>query len=240
VIGLRTKAAVAVLAATLGAGAAAWAADGEAAHIERQHWTFSGMLGHFNAAQLQRGFRVYTEICSRCHSVKRLSFRNLVQPGGPAFPEAGVRSLAADNYKVDPVHSSIIFRAQHVQTGYVYGRFDKFSGTVKVDSDPSNMAFDISIDVNSINTGNEKRDGHLKSPDFFGAKEFSTITFKSKSVKSAGENKYEVTGDLTLHGQTKSVTIPVEKTGESNTPNFGQRVGFASTFTVKRSDYGMS
>jgi len=101
VIGLRTKAAVAVLAATLGAGAAAWAADGEAAHIERQHWTFSGMLGHFNAAQLQRGFRVYTEICSRCHSVKRLSFRNLVQPGGPAFPEAGVRSLAADNYKVD-------------------------------------------------------------------------------------------------------------------------------------------
>ena len=100
-IGLRTKAAVAVLAATLGAGAAAWAADGEAAHIERQHWTFSGMLGHFNAAQLQRGFRVYTEICSRCHSVKRLSFRNLVQPGGPAFPEAGVRSLAADNYKVD-------------------------------------------------------------------------------------------------------------------------------------------
>ena len=100
-IGLRTKAAAAVLAATLGAGAAAWAADGEAAHIERQKWIFSGMLGKFDAAQLQRGFRVYTEICSRCHGVKRLSFRNLVQPGGPEFPEAGVRSLAADNYKVD-------------------------------------------------------------------------------------------------------------------------------------------
>ena len=100
-IGLRTKAAAAVLAATLGAGAAAWTADGEAAHIERQKWIFSGMLGKFDAAQLQRGFRVYTEICSRCHGVKRLSFRNLVQPGGPEFPEAGVRSLAADNYKVD-------------------------------------------------------------------------------------------------------------------------------------------
>jgi len=173
--------------------------------------------------------------------VRFVSIRSLAATLVFALCGAGVTSaLAADNYKVDPVHSSIIFRAQHVQTGYVYGRFDKFSGTVKVDSDPSNMAFDISIDVNSINTGNEKRDGHLKSPDFFGAKEFSTITFKSKSVKSAGENKYEVTGDLTLHGQTKSVTIPVEKTGESNTPNFGQRVGFASTFTVKRSDYGMS
>ena len=102
-IGLRTKAAVAVLAATLGACAAAWAADGEAAHIERQHWTFSGMLGHFNAAQLQRGFRVYSEVCARCHSIKRLHFRNLVQPGGPGFPEAAIKSLAAGNYQVDDV-----------------------------------------------------------------------------------------------------------------------------------------
>lgn len=103
-IGLKTKAAAAavlLLAATLGAGAAASAADGEAPHIGRQNWTFSGVLGKFDAAQLQRGFRVYTEICSRCHGVKRLSFRNLVQPGGPEFPEAGVKSLAADKYKVD-------------------------------------------------------------------------------------------------------------------------------------------
>ena len=102
-IGLKTKtaAAAAVLAATLGAGAAAWAAGDEPAPIARQKWTFSGMLGKFDAGQLQRGFKVYSEVCARCHGVKRLSFRNLAQPGGPEFPEAGVKSLAADTYKVD-------------------------------------------------------------------------------------------------------------------------------------------
>jgi ubiquinol-cytochrome c reductase cytochrome c1 subunit len=103
VIGLKTKtaAAAAVLAATLGAGAAGWAAGGEPAHIAREKWTFSGMLGSFDTGQLQRGFKVYVEVCARCHGVKRLSFRNLAQPGGPEFPEAAVKSLAADNYKVD-------------------------------------------------------------------------------------------------------------------------------------------
>jgi cytochrome c1 len=92
-----------LLAAALGGSdAAAWAADnGDHPHIARQKWTFSGLLGTFDEAQLQRGFKVYTEVCARCHGVTRLAFRNLVQPGGPSFPEAGVKSLAADNYKVD-------------------------------------------------------------------------------------------------------------------------------------------
>ena len=69
--------------------------------IPRQKWSFSGFLGHYDQAQLQRGFKVYTEVCARCHGLKRLAFRNLVQPGGPQFPEAAVKSLAADKYKVD-------------------------------------------------------------------------------------------------------------------------------------------
>jgi cytochrome c1 len=93
--------AAAVVAAVGAAGAAQAAGNGELTRIERQNWSFSGLLGHFDQAQLQRGFRVYMEVCSRCHGVKRLAFRNLVQPGGPAFPEAGVKSLAADNFKVD-------------------------------------------------------------------------------------------------------------------------------------------
>jgi ubiquinol-cytochrome c reductase cytochrome c1 subunit len=103
VIGLKTKmvAAAALLAVTLAAGASAHEGGHEAPPIAREKWTFSGMLGKFDAAQLQRGFKVYTEVCARCHGVKRLSFRNLVQPGGPEFPEAGVKSLAADKYKVD-------------------------------------------------------------------------------------------------------------------------------------------
>ncbi|MBO0766063.1 MAG: cytochrome c1 [Hyphomicrobiaceae bacterium] len=90
-----------LLAVVLGAGAPAQAEDDGRTHIERQTWTFSGLLGKFDQAQLQRGFKVYSEVCSRCHGVKRLAFRNLVQPGGPSFSEAGVKSLAADKYRVD-------------------------------------------------------------------------------------------------------------------------------------------
>jgi ubiquinol-cytochrome c reductase cytochrome c1 subunit len=91
-------AAALLLAATGGVGA--WAA-GEAVHVDRQKWSFGGILGHFDDGQLQRGFKVYTEVCARCHSIKRLQFRNLAQPGGPSFPEAAIKSLAADNYQVD-------------------------------------------------------------------------------------------------------------------------------------------
>src|SRR5262249_45315418 len=79
---------------------------------------------------------------------------------------------------------------------------------------------------------------HLKSPDFFSAKEFPAISFKSTSAKSVGDGKYEVTGDLTLHGQTKPITVTLEKVGSST--KMGQRVGWISTFTIKRSDYGMN
>ena len=98
----RGAAALALLVtAGAGLGAPAWAAGTEHVAIPRQKWSFSGSLGHYDQAQLQRGFKVYTEVCSRCHGLKRLAFRNLVQPGGPQFPEAGVKSLAADKYKVD-------------------------------------------------------------------------------------------------------------------------------------------
>jgi cytochrome c1 len=102
IIAIRIRtAAAALLAAALAAGpGAAWAA-GEAVHIDRQPWSFSGLFGKFDDAQLQRGFRVYTEVCQRCHSLKRLYFRNLAEPGGPAFAEAAVKSLAADKYQVD-------------------------------------------------------------------------------------------------------------------------------------------
>jgi len=95
------------LAAVVAAGAvwlpllgSAEAADAPQASITRQHWSFGGLLGHFEDAQLQRGFKVYTEICARCHGVKRLAFRNLAQPGGPGFPEAAIKSLAA-THQVD-------------------------------------------------------------------------------------------------------------------------------------------
>ena len=96
--GVRTGAVAFIVGLLTLAGAAT--AAGEATHIDRQKWSFLGMLGHFDDAQLQRGFRVYTESCARCHSLKRIHFRNLADPGGPSFPEAGVKSLAA-THQVD-------------------------------------------------------------------------------------------------------------------------------------------
>jgi cytochrome c1 len=93
--------AAALLALALAAGAPAWAAGDKHVHIDRQPWSFAGLLGHFDQAQLQRGFKVYVEACARCHGIKRLAFRNLVEPGGPGFPEAAIKSLAAEKYKVD-------------------------------------------------------------------------------------------------------------------------------------------
>ena len=97
---IRARLGAAALLVVAGA-AAAWAA-GEAVHVDRQKWTFGGILGHFDDAQLQRGFKVYTEACARCHSIKRLHFRNLAQPGGPAFAEGAIKSLAA-KYEVEDV-----------------------------------------------------------------------------------------------------------------------------------------
>jgi ubiquinol-cytochrome c reductase cytochrome c1 subunit len=100
---IRAKIGTCALAIALEAGVGgAWAA-GEAVHADHQKWSFAGLFGKFDDAQLQRGFKVYTEVCARCHSIKRLHFRNLVQPGGPGFPEAAIKSLAGNNYQVDDV-----------------------------------------------------------------------------------------------------------------------------------------
>jgi polyisoprenoid-binding protein YceI len=146
---------------------------------------------------------------------------------------------AADTYKIDPVHSTALFRIQHAGAGYLYGRINGPEGTLNVDdSDPTKTSFDVTLQVKNIDTNNAQRDTHLKSPTFFSAEEFPTLTFKSTAVKAAGDNKLDVTGDLTIHGQTKSVTVTLDHTGTSNM--MGNRIGYEGTFTIKRSDFGMN
>jgi polyisoprenoid-binding protein YceI len=149
-------------------------------------------------------------------------------------------SLAAEEtYQIDGVHSTVIYKVKHLNVGNAYGRFNTLSGTVLLDPDQlAKSSFQVEIKADSIDTGNAKRDTHLKSPDFFAVKQFPTIAFKSKEVKPAGENAYDVTGDLTMHGVTKPLTIKVMRTGSGNTI-MGVRTGFETTFTVKRSDFGM-
>ena len=147
----------------------------------------------------------------------------------PAAPAA----LAADGaFKVDPVHSSVVFRIRH-NTSFFYGRFNQVSGSFDLNADASKSALDITVKTDSIDSNNAKRDQHLKSQDFFSATEFPSITFKGKDFKKSADNKWEVKGDLTLHGVTKPVTVAVEDTAA------GAGGGLEAKFTIKRSDYGM-
>jgi polyisoprenoid-binding protein YceI len=155
-----------------------------------------------------------------------------------AFCASTVR--AADTYKIDPVHSFVIFHISHFNIGHVYGRFNAPEGTIQYDpNDPSKCSFDLTIKAANVDTGTPKRDDDLRSEHFFDVKKFPTITFKSTSVRSAGKDKYEVTGDLTLHGVTKTITVPITKLGEGDTKVMGYRTGWESHVTLKRSDYNM-
>jgi polyisoprenoid-binding protein YceI len=153
----------------------------------------------------------------------------------------GATSRGADLYKVDPVHSSVVFRVKHFGVVNVYGRFNEISGTISFDKEnPSKSAVDFSVPVESVDTHVQKRDQHLKSPDFFNAKQFPVITFKSKEVKKTDEDTYEMTGDFTLHGVTKSLTIEFKKGGEAKGMQNEYRSGGETQFTIKRSEYGMN
>jgi polyisoprenoid-binding protein YceI len=149
-------------------------------------------------------------------------------------------AIAADAFQVDTVHSSVLFRVKHMNVSYAYGRFDDVAGKFLVDeSDPSNSVFDVTINAESIDTANTKRDMHLKGPDFFNAKQFPTITFKGNSVTKSGSG-YDVTGDLTLHGVTKSVTFRLSPTGTGKGMGGGTLAGVEATTVIKRSDFGMT
>ncbi len=145
-----------------------------------------------------------------------------------------------ETYKIDAVHSSIIFRIKHLNISYVYGRFNDVSGTVVLnETDPATCSITAEVKVESIDTHNADRDKHLKSPEFFDVEKYPTIVFKSASFKKAGE-AYEVQGNLTLHGVTKPLTVKLERTGAAADPKGDFRAGFETGFTIKRSDFGMT
>jgi len=149
-------------------------------------------------------------------------------------------AMAADTYQVDPIHSSVVFRIKHLGIGYIYGRFNDISGTVVLDEkSPGDSTFQFQVKADSVDTANAKRDGHLKGPDFFNVKEFPIITFKSKEVKLLKASTYEVTGDLTLHGVTKPLTVKLQQIGSGNDPFGKYRTGFECNVTIKRGDFGM-
>ncbi|MBC7782698.1 MAG: YceI family protein [Burkholderiales bacterium] len=145
----------------------------------------------------------------------------------------------AQSYAVDPVHSSIGFKVKHLETSNFHGRFNKAQGEVKLESGAP-VSVHMSVDVESIDTANKNRDAHLIGPDFFAAKDFPDITFKSTSVKKLDDTTFEVAGDLTLHGVTKPLTVKLVKTGSGQNMQKKEIVGFETSFSIKRSDHGMT
>jgi polyisoprenoid-binding protein YceI len=150
---------------------------------------------------------------------------------------------AAKTYQIDAAHSSVLFRAKHLGVTYNYGRFNEFSGNITLDeTDVSKSKVEFEVKTASVDTANGKRDQHLRSPDFFNAKQFPVLTFKSTKVseKAGQENILEVTGDFELHGVKKSITVDVEITGKGKSPQGGELIGFETTFAIKRSEFGMT
>jgi len=153
----------------------------------------------------------------------------------------GVPSMAlaeAAVYKVDSVHSTVGFTIRHFVSN-VSGNFRDFDGMIHYDkAQPAAAKVELTVRAASIDTANGDRDNHLRSPDFFDVEKFHALSFASTSVKPVDADTLEVTGQLTLHGVTRQVTIPVDILGTLSTPR-GEKAGFETGFPVNRKDYGI-
>jgi polyisoprenoid-binding protein YceI len=148
-------------------------------------------------------------------------------------------ALAADAYVVDKTHSEVSFQIRHLM-GKVRGYFTDFSGTINADAaKPEASTVEFAIKATSISTASEDRDKHLRSADFFDAEKLPEISFKSTKIKLLGKDRYQVTGDFTLHGVTKPLTLPVTFLGSAKDPWGNERASFETTATLNRKDYGM-
>jgi polyisoprenoid-binding protein YceI len=147
-------------------------------------------------------------------------------------------TLPTGTWNVDPSHSRVGFRVKHLGISTVRGQFREFEGRLVVAEDGTVKAFG-SARVDSIDTGEADRDGHLKAPDFFDAPTYPEITFESTSITAVDDDTWEITGDLTMHGVTKPITLQAEVGGAGPDPFGGERAGLEATGELSRGDYGM-
>ncbi len=148
---------------------------------------------------------------------------------------------AAQTWKIDPAHSTAAFAVRHMMVSNVKGSFGKLEGTIVYDgTNIGGVSAEATIDTTTITTNNEKRDAHLKSPDFFDAAGHPTITFKSKRAEPQGKGRFRLIGDLTMRGTTKEVALDVEGPTDPVTVQNSQRIGATATTTLNRKDYGVS
>jgi polyisoprenoid-binding protein YceI len=144
------------------------------------------------------------------------------------------------NWSFDPAHSSIGFSVRHLMISKVRGHFNKWEGTFDYDeADPTKSKLSVRIDAASIDTREEKRDAHLRSPDFFDAAKYPALTFESTRIERDGDD-YVVTGNLTIRDVTRAVQLKVESLGRTKDPWGGERAGFSASTSINRKDFGLS
>ncbi|MFF9034813.1 YceI family protein [Streptomyces sp. NPDC014892] len=163
--------------------------------------------------------------------------------GTPATVSAVNPELAAltGDYAIDASHTTIGFTARHAMVTNVKGAFLDFSGSLHLDgTDPTRSTASIDVKMESIDTGNADRDGHLKSADFFKTEEFPTMTFRSTKAEALGGDDYRITGDLSILGTTKPLTIDLEFNGAAKDPFGNERVGFEGKAEILRSEWGLT
>ena len=163
----------------------------------------------------------------------------------PIFASDGAKVLGAEKYDIDASHSEVVFGWNHFGFSNPTARFDKIEGSVLLDkADLTKSSISVSLPLESLDTRVAKLDEALKSPDFFDAAKYPTITFKSTKVERAGENGLKITGDLTIHGVTRPVTLDakVNKIGIFEIPGVikAQAAGFDATTVIRRSDFGVT
>lgn len=149
--------------------------------------------------------------------------------------------MAAEKWNFDTVHSTVGFSVRHLMITKVHGAFKKWSGSLLFDqANPTASKIDVKIETASVDTREEQRDAHLRSADFFDVEKYPEMTFDSTSIVAKGGDEYEVTGNFTLKGVTKPVTLQVEHLGMGKDPYGGTRVGFTAKGAINRSDYGLT
>ena len=147
---------------------------------------------------------------------------------------------SAGSYKIDPGHTTVLFTVSHLGTSNLVGRFNTVAGNLSLDP-KGDSRVEVTIQTDSVDTNHEKRDVHLRGPDFFNAKQYPVMKFVSTKVSYNSEGEpVSVTGNLSLHGDTQSVTLDVKPVGAGNDPWGGYRAGYDATTTIKRSAFGMN
>jgi polyisoprenoid-binding protein YceI len=149
--------------------------------------------------------------------------------------------MATEKWKFDPVHSNVGFSVRHLMISKVHGRFHNWTGSLSIDeAQHAASAVEVDIDAASIDTKDAQRDEHLRSADFIDAANFPKITFRSSRVEKEDEQTYKVTGNLTIRGVTREVTLDTEYLGRQKDPWGGERIGFSAKTAIDRKNFGLT